>query len=44
MKKRWGDLLINDPAYSPNLTLDHEDFSYAWPPRVDQLVCSDERS
>ncbi len=43
MKKRWGDLLINDPAYSPNLTLDHEDFSYAWPPRVDQLVCSDER-
>jgi glycosyltransferase involved in cell wall biosynthesis/uncharacterized coiled-coil protein SlyX len=34
MKKRWGDLLMNDPAYSPNLTLDHEDFSLAWPPRV----------
>ena len=35
MKKRWGDALMNDPAYSPNLTLDREDFSYAWPPRVD---------
>jgi glycosyltransferase involved in cell wall biosynthesis len=34
MQKRWGNLLINDPAYNPNLTLDREDFSYAWPPRV----------
>ena len=34
MKKRWGDSLMNDPAYSLNLTLDHEDFSLAWPPRV----------
>ena len=34
MKERWGAQLLNDPAYSPNLTLDHEDFSYAWPPRV----------
>jgi GT2 family glycosyltransferase len=34
MQKCWGSLLMNDPAYSPNLTLDHEDFSYAWPPRV----------
>jgi glycosyltransferase involved in cell wall biosynthesis len=34
MKKRWGDTLMNDPAYSPNLMLDREDFSYAWPPRV----------
>lgn len=33
MKERWGAQLLNDPAYSPNLTLDHEDFSYAWPPR-----------
>jgi GT2 family glycosyltransferase len=33
MKKRWGDSLMNDPAYNPNLTLDFEDFSYAWPPR-----------
>jgi GT2 family glycosyltransferase len=37
MKKRWGDVLMNDPAYNPNLTLDHEDFSYAWPPRVEPI-------
>jgi glycosyltransferase involved in cell wall biosynthesis len=35
MRQRWGDLLLNDPAYSPNLTLDAEDFGLAWPPRVD---------
>ena len=34
MKKRWSSLLMNDPAYNPNLTLDREDFSLAWPPRV----------
>lgn len=34
MKQRWGEQLLHDPAYSPNLTLDHEDFSLAWPPRV----------
>lgn len=34
LKARWGESLIKDPAYSPNLTLDREDFSYAWPPRV----------
>ena len=37
MQKRWGGLLMNDPAYSPNLTLDHEDFSYAWPPRIESI-------
>ena len=34
MKQRWGDKLVNDRCYSPNLTLDFEDFSLAWPPRV----------
>ncbi|WP_096349099.1 glycosyltransferase family 2 protein [Hydrogenophaga crassostreae] len=34
MWKRWPDMMARDPAYSPNLTLDHEDFSLAWPPRV----------
>lgn len=34
MTRTWGESLRNDPAYSPNLTLDHEDFSLAWPPRV----------
>jgi O-antigen biosynthesis protein len=35
MQQRWGDLIKNDPAYSPNLSLDFEDFSLAWPPRLD---------
>lgn len=34
MMKRWGALLQNDPAYSPNLTLLNEDFGLAWPPRL----------
>lgn len=34
MRSRWPALMANDPAYSPNLTLDHEDFGLAWPPRV----------
>lgn len=38
MQKRWGETLMNDPAYSPNLTLDREDFSLAWPPRVEFLA------
>jgi glycosyltransferase involved in cell wall biosynthesis len=38
MITRWKGLLANDPAYSPNLTLNHEDFSLAWPPRVEMLI------
>ena len=34
MKERWGDQLMKDPAYSPNLTLEQADFSFAWPPRI----------
>jgi len=33
MEAFWGAALRTDPAYNPNLTLDYEDFSYAWPPR-----------
>lgn len=33
MQTKWGTSLVNDPAYNPNLTLDREDFSLAWPPR-----------
>jgi glycosyltransferase involved in cell wall biosynthesis len=36
MKVRWGPKLATDPAYNPNLSLGHEDFSWAWPTRVDQ--------
>ncbi len=35
MLKKWSQWIKNDPAYSPNLTLDREDFSFAWPPRID---------
>jgi hypothetical protein len=38
MLARWGDSLREDPAYSPNLTLEYEDFGFAWPPRVQPAV------
>ncbi len=38
MKSRWPQFLMADPAYSPNLTLDAEDFAYAWPPRVPSIA------
>ncbi|MCF3098649.1 glycosyltransferase [Aeromonas australiensis] len=28
MQNRWGELLLSDPYYNPNLTLTHEDFSW----------------
>ncbi|HSZ36904.1 MAG TPA: glycosyltransferase family 2 protein [Acidimicrobiales bacterium] len=35
VRARWGtEGLRNDPHYNPNLTLDAEDFSLAWPPRI----------
>jgi glycosyltransferase involved in cell wall biosynthesis len=37
MRCRWGSLIDNDPYYSPNLTLDHADFSLAWPPRTSRI-------
>jgi O-antigen biosynthesis protein len=51
MKSRWGDTLLHDPCYSPNLTLDREDFSLAYPPRghkawnkpVTEMMSSGER-
>ncbi|WP_122666821.1 glycosyltransferase [Pseudomonas viridiflava] len=33
MLARWPEIKV-DYAYNPNLTLDHEDFGLAWPPRV----------
>lgn len=35
MKQRWGDLLGRDPAYSVNLSIETEDLSMAWPPRLE---------
>lgn len=34
MQRKWGELLYKDPAYNPNLTLEKEDFSLSFPPRV----------
>lgn len=34
MQQHWAAWLKADPAYSPNLSLESEDFSLAWPPRV----------
>lgn len=33
MQQRWGQLMWEDPAYSPNLSGEFDDFSLAWPPR-----------
>jgi GT2 family glycosyltransferase len=33
IQQHWGDILFNDPAYSPNLSLEHHDFSCAFPIR-----------
>jgi hypothetical protein len=33
MRRTWGRLLDRDPAYNPNLSLQHEDFSLSFPPR-----------
>jgi O-antigen biosynthesis protein len=33
LNQRWREWLQNDPAYNPNLSLAHETFLLAWPPR-----------
>jgi GT2 family glycosyltransferase len=38
MLKKWGDKIKNDPAYSPNLTLDIESYELAWPPRIENHI------
>lgn len=37
MTARWGDLLMMDPAYNPNLSLEWGDFGLAFPPRGQPL-------
>jgi glycosyltransferase involved in cell wall biosynthesis len=34
LHRRWGSVLEQDPAYNPNLSLAHETFPLAWPPRA----------
>jgi len=42
MRHRWGRILDNDPAYNPNLTLDSQDSSLAFPPRVRDCFIADD--
>jgi GT2 family glycosyltransferase len=44
MKRRWGARLSEDPYYSPNLSLDSENFDLAWPPRGPRPWRSDGRA
>ncbi|WP_318036376.1 glycosyltransferase [Cupriavidus pinatubonensis] len=37
MECHWKAFMEHDPAYSPNLTVEREDFSLAWPPRVELI-------
>ena len=37
LTKKWVDLIDADPYYNPNLTVNYEDFSLAWPPRIDRF-------
>ncbi|MVS97912.1 glycosyltransferase family 2 protein [Devosia marina] len=37
MKKRWGARLGFDIYYSPNLSIAHEDYSIAFPPRIKKM-------
>jgi GT2 family glycosyltransferase len=34
MLKKWGQIIQNDPAYSPNLSLKTSSITLAWPPRL----------
>ena len=42
MLDRWREALVTDPAYNPNLSLEFEDFSFAWPPRAVQREAAGE--
>jgi GT2 family glycosyltransferase len=37
MKDKWNEILDQDPAYNPNLSLDSENFMLAFPPRLAPL-------
>lgn len=43
MQERWADIIQDDPAYSPNLTLSSGDFAMAQPPRVPAVIATQAR-
>ena len=36
MQQRWGEQLMQDPAYNPNLCLDNSQFQLSRPPRLER--------
>ena len=38
MQAAWGELLLDDPNFNPNLALSEGQLSYAWPPRIEHLA------
>lgn len=38
MKSRWGDVLVSDPAYNPNLSLTSLNCELSVPPRVSSVI------
>jgi len=42
LRARWMPVLMNDPYYSPNLTLSGDPFGLAWPPRVERFRAAPE--
>jgi GT2 family glycosyltransferase len=42
MRETWGDLLVTDPYYNPNLSLDSDLFTLAFPPRLKKPWETDE--
>ena len=36
MQQRWGEELLHDPAYNPNLCLDHPHYRLSRPPRLER--------
>jgi hypothetical protein len=41
MQNRWGERLLTDAAYNPNLTLNGEPFRIASPPRLERWPLSE---
>ena len=42
MREKWHDLLLADPFYNPNLSLDTELFTLSFPPRVEKPWATDQ--
>lgn len=43
MRDTWGELVLDDPAYNPNLSLHSKSCELAFPPRVNQAMAPQSR-